>query len=195
MYELADKVIAYLNKQYPKIFRRLTAFDELNVIETSHVIYDEIYSLTRREAERLAEKVYKEYAAEENAERFDAAAFVLALMLSYNPTTKYVFENEMDRKRARFAESVIASDNPLEEIARATRLIAATIAQLMDDVTFDALIAAYKDNGAKRVRWITSPDDKRCKECAEMHNRIYPIDRVPAKPHIHCRCWIEEAKG
>ena len=40
-YSKTDKTIAYLNKQFAKLFRRVTAFDELNVISVSHEIYDE----------------------------------------------------------------------------------------------------------------------------------------------------------
>ena len=72
------------------------------------------------------------------------------------------------------------------------RLVAGMSAQFMDDVTFETLIEVFRDNGVEKVRWITSPDDRRCKQCASMHNKIYPIDNIPAKPHIHCRCWIEE---
>ena len=67
-------------------------------------------------------------------------------------------------------------------------------AQFMDDVTFDAMIQAFRDNGTERVRWITAEDDRRCKQCAAMHGKIYPIDKIPPKPHIHCRCWVEEVE-
>lgn len=189
-YSKTDKTIAYLNKQYARMFRRVTAFDELNVIDASHEIYDEAYSLAEREATRLAQTIYADHSNEERV--FDAAGFVLALILAYNPVTKYVFRNEIDRKRARFAEGLISSDRPQEEIARAKRLLAATNAQFMDDVTFDTMVTAFRDNGTRYVRWVTSPDDRRCKVCAAMHGKRYPIDRVPPKPHIHCRCWVEE---
>ena len=189
-YSKTDKTIAYLNKQYARMFRRVTAFDELNVIEASREVYDEAYTLAEREATRLAEVIYKDHSKEERV--FDAAGFVLALILAYNPVTKYVFKNEIERKRARFAEGLIASDTPHEEIARAKRLLAATNAQFMDDVTFDTMVTAFRDNGTRYVRWVTSPDDRRCKVCARMHGKRYPIDRVPPKPHIHCRCWVVE---
>lgn len=191
-YSATDKTISYLNKQYGKLFRSMTAFDELNVIPVSHEIYDKVYELVKREAARLADTVYRKYRRTEEPTEFDSAAWILILVLAYNPVTKYIFENEIERKRARFAESVIASDTPAEEVALAKRLIAGMNAQFMDDVTHETLIQAYRDNGTKRVMWVTSPDDRRCKTCASMHKKIYPIDKIPAKPHIHCRCWIEE---
>lgn len=191
-YSKTDKAIAYLNKQYAKLFRRVTAFDELNVIPVSHEIYDSVYELVKREAARLADTVYRSHRRTEKPSGFDATAWVLLLVLAYNPVTKYIFENEIERKRSRFAEGVIASDTPMEEVALAKRLLAGMNAQFLDDVTHETLIQAYRDNGTTRVRWITSPDDRRCKKCASMHNKIYSIDSIPAKPHIHCRCWIEE---
>jgi SPP1 gp7 family putative phage head morphogenesis protein len=175
------------------MFRRAAAFDELNIIDISHEIYDEAYELAEQEAIRLVRSVYGSYSRDEAAAAaFDPVAFVLALVLAYNPVTKYVFKNEIDRKRARFAESMLAGTLPSEEIARAKRLLAATNAQFMDDVTFDTLIQAYKDNGTEKVRWVTAVDDRRCKVCAPRHGKIYPINNVPAKPHIHCRCYVEE---
>lgn len=191
-YRKADKVIAYLNKQYGKLFRRVASFDELNVLAVSHEIYDEIYALVEREATRLAEAVYG--STSKSSKAFDAAGFVLALLLAYNPVTKYVFENEIDRKRARFAESIIASETPMEELALAKRLLASMNAQFMDDLTFEAMIQAYKDDGVEKVRWFTAIDDRRCKTCRERHGKIYPISKIPPKPHIHCRCWVEEVE-
>lgn len=191
-YSATDKTIAYLNKQYGKLFRSVTAFDELNVIPASHEVYDRVYDLVKREAERLSDTVYKKNHDKEKQSAFDPVAWVALLVLAYNPVTKYVFENEIERKRARFAESLIASDTPTEEVAFAKRLLAGMNAQFLDDLTHETMIQAFKDNGTKKVRWITSPDDRRCKHCASMHGKIYPIDDIPAKPHIHCRCWVEE---
>lgn len=191
-YSATDKTIAYLNKQYPKLFRRVAGFDELNVIPVSHEIYDSIYELVKREATRLSEVVYRSKSEEQT--EFDSAAFVVALLLAYNSVTKYVYENELERKRARFAESLIASETPAEEIALAQRLVAGMNAQFMDDVTFETILQAFRDSGVTRVRWVTSPDDRRCKTCASRHMQIYSINNVPAKPHIHCRCWIEEVE-
>jgi SPP1 gp7 family putative phage head morphogenesis protein len=162
------------------------------VIPVSHEIYDSIYELVKREATRLSDAVYRSHKKTEEQSEFDPTAFVLLLLLAYNPVTKYVFENEIERKRARFAESLIASETPSEDMALAQRLVAGMNAQFMDDVTHETVILAYRDNGTTKVRWVTSPDDRRCKECRSMHGKIYPIDRIPTKPHIHCRCWVEE---
>lgn len=191
-YSKTDKTIAYLNKQYAKLFRRVTSFDELNVIQVSHEIYDEALEITEREATRLVKSVYDSYRDSGSLPASEAQAFVLALMLAYNPVTKYVYKNEVDRKRSRFAEGVISSDTPREEVELAKRLLIALNKQFADDVTFDALIQAYADDGVEQVRWITAEDDRRCKECKSRHHKIYPIKNIPPKPHLYCRCYVEK---
>jgi len=193
-YRKTDKTISWLNKQYAKLFRKVTSFDELNVIEVSHEIYDEALKLVKQEAARLVKTVYDSNRNTGSISSGDALAFVLALMLAYNPVTKYVYENELDRKRARFAEGVIASDTPREEVALAQRLLVAMNKQFADDVTYYAQIQALEDDGVKKVRWVSSVDDRRCKLCRERHGKIYPIDEIPDKPHIHCRCYVERVE-
>ena len=193
-YTKTDKTIAYLNKQYAKLFRKLTSFDELNVIEVSHEIYSEVLKVVEQEATRLVKSVYDSYRDEGTISSSDAYAFVLALMMAYNPVTKYIYKNELDRKRSRFAEGVIASDTPIEEVELAKRLLAAMNKQFADDVTFESVIQAYREDGVKKVRWVTALDDRRCKECKSRHGKIYPIDFVPSKPHLHCRCYVEKVK-
>ena len=193
-YQKTDKTIAYLNKQYSKLFRKLTSFDELNVIEVSHEIYNEVLKLVEKESTRLVKTVYDSYSENHTITVTDATAFVLALMLAYNPVTKYVFKNELERKRSRFAEGVIASETPLEEVELAKRLLVALNRQFEDDVTFDTVVKAYEDDGVEEVRWVTAIDDRRCVECKSRHGKIYPINKIPPKPHRYCRCYIEKIK-
>lgn len=193
-YSKTDKVIAYLSKQYAKLFRRVTSFDELNVISVSHEIYDEALKITEQEATRLVKAVYDSYRETGEITAADAHTFTVALMAAYNPTTKYIYRNELDRKRSRFAEGVISSDTPREEVELAKRLLIAMNKQFADDATFEAVIKAFADDGVKRVRWITAVDDKRCKECKSRHHKIYSIDTIPPKPHMHCRCYVERVE-
>lgn len=192
MYRKTDQVIAYLSKQYTKLFRRLTSFDELNVINVSHEIYDEAVILTEQEVTRLVKAVYDSTREGGEIPASDALSLVLTLMLAYNSVTKYVYRNEMERKRSRFTESVIASDRPNEEIALAKRLMIATNKQFAEDATFEAMVQAYRDDGVEKVRWITAVDDRRCEECRSRHGKIYPINSIPPKPHRFCRCYIEK---
>ena len=193
-YSKTDKTIAYLNKQYAKLFRRVTSFDELNVISVSHEIYDEALKVTEQEATRLVKSVYDSYRESGAMTASDAHDFVVALMGAYNPVTKYIYRNELERKRSRFAEGVISSDAPREEVELAKRLLVALNKQFADDATFDAVIQAYADDGVKKVRWVTAVDDRRCKECGSRHGKIFDIDNIPPKPHLHCRCYVEKYK-
>lgn len=192
-YRITDKVIDYLNKQYLKLFRRaknLTDLDELNVIEMSHEIYDQALSVTRTEMVRLADTVYKKYREDQDTEENLGTVWVLAVMAAYNPVTKYIYDNEVERKRSRFAESVIASETPREDIDRGLRLWVAQNKQLADDITFDAIVQAYEDDGVTEVKWVTHHDDRRCAVCRSRHGRIYPIGDIPPKPHPRCRCYV-----
>ena len=193
-YQTADKVIAYLIKRYQRLFRqaRTTSLDELNVIAVSHDIYDTALNETKQEMARLSRVVYERYGDRED---FDGTAFVLALMLAYDPVTKYVYENEVDRKRARFVEGVLGSPSPLEEIKLAERLWVSMNKVFADEVTFQTMLQAYRDQGVKKVRWVTSEDERRCPTCGSMHGKIYSIDKVPPKPHRNCRCWVEVAES
>ena len=195
-YLKTDKTIAYLIKQYAKLFRRVTAFDELNVIPMSHEIYDEALQITEQETTRLVKTVYYSYRdpEQEALPVSEAHAAVIAMFAAYNPVTKYVYENELDRKRSRFAEGVISSDTPREEVELAKRLLVGMNKQFADDATFDAVVKAFTDAGVKRVRWITAVDDRRCKECKARHHKIYSIDNIPPKPHLHCRCYVEKVE-
>lgn len=193
-YLKTDKTIAYLNKQYSKLFRKITSFDELNVIEVSHEIYNEVLTLVEQESTRLVKAVYDNYSDSNTISVADATAFVLAMMLAYNPVTKYVYKNELERKRSRFAEGVIASETPFEEVELAKRLLVALNRQFEDDVTFDTVVKAYGDDGVEEVRWVTAEDDKRCKECKSRHGKIYPIHKIPPKPHRYCRCYVERVR-
>lgn len=189
-YSKTDKTIAYLIKQYTKLFRRVTSFDELNVISVSHEIYDEALKVTEQEVTRLVKVVYDSYRESEEIPASKAHDMVMALITRNSPVTKYIYKNELERKRSRFAEGVISSDTPREEVERAKRLLIALNKQFADDATFDAVVQAYTDDGVKRVRWITAVDDRRCKECKAMHGKVFDIGNVPPKPHLHCRCYV-----
>lgn len=193
-YSKTDKTIAYLNKKYAKLFRGLTSFDELNVIQVSHEIYDEVLRLVELESTRLVKSVYDKYRVGGTISVENANAIVLALMMAYNPVTKFIFRNELERKRARFAEGVISSDAPREEVELARRLLAAMTRHFEEDATFEALVEAYRDDGVEKVRWITAVDERRCAECKSRHNKIYDIDSIPPKPHRFCRCYVEKVK-
>ena len=56
------------------------------------------------------------------------------------------------------------------------------------DVTDEAVKLAYSDAGIEEVMWITARDELVCDECGPLDGKVFPIDRVPPKPHWGCRC-------
>lgn len=189
MYEITDKMMKKLQSQAWNKFLRAkatTKFDELNVIKRSKVLYEEL--------EKLNKEVYKEIAKQAYAQHSNIdipkVAFILAILGAYDEVTQYVYNHEVDRKRARFAESIIASGNSLQNYQRAFNLWIKQAEQYAITVEDKATIKAYKDNGVKKLRWVSEKDSKTCSVCKERDGKVYDIDSVPSKPHINCRCYL-----
>lgn len=191
MYEYADKIIKLLNRKLVREFqgvRALMNFDEINVLKQVSSTYEEIYKAIIKYFLRLAERSYKDASGLRKSKI--TKEFLVQLLTSPNAVSKYVFENEYDRKRLRLAEAIIASGGNNLEISRSMRLLSKMIALYAITVTDSATIQGYKDTGVKKVKWQSEHDSKRCKVCAEYDGKIYDINKVPPKPHINCRCWL-----
>lgn len=190
MYEYTDVIIRYLNKRFIEVFHRLkslVSFDELNVLQSTHLIYDELLTIT--EEKLLALAVYYYNATVKNAKTQIDRDWLYVLLNDYDPITKYVFMHEVERKRARLVESMIATKNPTE-IDTALRYWSAMVTQYAIEITDAAVKQAYIDDGVELVVWVTILDDRRCKECEKREGKVYDIKDVPPKPHIGCRCYI-----
>jgi len=47
----------------------------------------------------------------------------------------------------------------------------------------------YRTVGVQKAEWITSGDERTCRECAELDGREFPVDKFPNQPlHPGCRC-------
>lgn len=190
MYEYTDVIIRYLNKRFIEVFRRLkslVSFDELNVLQSTQLIYDELLTITEEKLLDLA--VYYYNSTVKNAKTKIDRDWLYLLLNDYDPITKYVFMHEVERKRARLVESMIATKNP-KEIDTALRYWSAMVTQYAIEVTDAAVKQAYIDDGVELVVWVTILDDRRCKECEKREGKVYDIKDVPSKPHIGCRCYI-----
>ena len=113
----------------------------------------------------------------------------------YNPVTKYVFANEIDRKESRLFEALVAST--LEKTASyktAENLLIRQIKQYSIDLEDKIVKTVYKDLGVEKVVWVAEIDHKTCGVCADMDGEIFDLQDVPQKPHINCRCWITPVK-
>lgn len=197
MYEYTDVIIRYLNKRFIEVFHRLkslVSFDELNVLQSTRLIYDELMQITEEKLLELA--VYYYNGTVKNPKTNIDREWLYLILDDYDPITKYVFFHEVERKRARLAESILASQNKSKEIDTALRYWSAMVAQYAIEVTDEAVKQAYVDDGVEMVMWVSMLDDRRCKECEKREGKVYDISNVPPKPHIGCRCylvpWFEE---
>ena len=191
MYEYTDKVIRYMRKKFIRLFNRfngLTSFDELNVIQSSKSLYEELEKITEEGLLLIAKRAYKD----QSGKFADAisVAWLLGWLNDYNPVTKYVYMHEIERKCARFAESILASDNRAREIETALRYWSNMVTQYAIDITDKAVEQAYLDNDVEKVIWVTMKDERRCVECRKRDGKIYDIAKVPPKPHLGCRCYL-----
>lgn len=190
MYEYTDVIIRYLNKRFIEVFHRLkslVSFDELNVLQSTQLIYDELMQITEEKLLTLA--IYYYNATVRNAKTKIDREWLYLLLNDYDPITKYVFMHEVERKRARLVESMIATKNPAE-IDTALRYWSAMVTQYAIEITDAAVKQAYIDDGVELVVWVTILDNRRCKECEKREGKVYDIKDVPPKPHIGCRCYI-----
>lgn len=190
MYEITDKTLKKLKSQIWSKYLRTKAslkFDELNVIKSSKSLYQDLNNLNKRAYLQIARDCYSQYSDKD----IPSMAWVLLILGGYDVVTQYVYSHEVDRKRARFAESVIASGNQMLPFQRANNLWYRQTEQYAVTIEDKATIKAYKDNGVKKVRWVTEKDSKVCSICKERSGKIYDIDDIPPKPHINCRCYVE----
>lgn len=192
MYDYADKVLALLLKQFIELFDSLKVsffVDELNVIENVNSLYEEIDELSQMWLTNIAAKAYKDAGGEDNS--FITRQWLTENVLEeYDKVTKYIYTNEVDRKRSRLVESLIASDNKSNEIDRALKLWSAMISQYAITAVDTATVSAYKSLGVKEVVWKCRLDSRTCGICLSRNGNYYPIDKVPPKPHIGCRCYL-----
>ena len=204
-YKYADKLYEKVKIQIKREFARsraLLPFDELNItgaVKESKRLYEKLDKLNRTQFLMLAKKVYEDSCKEclkiPNPDR-NLDKWLLWLLLSYDPITKYVYTHEVDRKRARFQEAIMTdaqrnSRRGLDSDYKIARdLWTRQAHQYFIDIEDAAALQAFMDCGVKSVMWMTNQDERRCKVCKNRHGRIYPINNVPDKPHYNCRCWL-----
>lgn len=191
MYETADKVISALDKWLIRNFgqlKNLAPFDTLNRLQPK---VDDLFKRLRNEVRKLylaeAKRTYKD-TAKKSARQLDEEWLDDYILESYDTVSKVVFLHELDRRRAMLIEAILASETPQEEIDAAAKRMSLLLRSYAIRVADEASLQALRDDGWKRVKWITRKDEYRCKVCTSRDGRVYSIDRVPPKPHFNCRC-------
>lgn len=197
-YDLTDKAIDLLNRRAVKRFEDAkdeaaqNGFDELNVLEVTRTLYDQLRKDSQDVFLELAQEQYQ--ASEPHGEEPPDLAWLLALLAAYNAVMKYQYSNEWERKRDRTAEAINSSTAKVTEFRRGLAYWSQMTGWFADEVTDQATLKAYQDSGVKRVNWNAVLDGRECETCKERDGKIYPIRSIPPKPHPGCRCWYSPAK-
>jgi SPP1 gp7 family putative phage head morphogenesis protein len=196
-YDLTDKAIDLLNRRAVKRFEDAKdeaarhGFDELNVLEVTRTLYDQLRKDNQDVFLELAQERYQE--AEPHGEKPPDLVWLLALLAAYNAVTKVIYDNDVDRKRQYTAEGINSSTAKVTEFRRGLHYWADLSATYGDIVTDESTLKAYRDAGVKKVRWVTAGDEKVCETCRERNGKIYSINSMPPK-HRRCRCTFEPIK-
>lgn len=212
MYETADRLIALLDKKLRRYINRLdvTGFSELNALviqrETTELI-KKLLADNKEAFRKIAEDAIAEAAADienltgEQAKRVKADdKYVDEILNQYNEITGYLYYPEADRKRARLSEALIVALMLLDRskyhdnLRKFANLWHTQTVQYEITITDETRVDIFDRNGIKKVKWNAEHDEKTCKVCRERDGHIYPIDKVPAKPHYNCRCWLTPVK-
>lgn len=196
MYEYTDKVVKSLYKN------TIQLFDELNYIDSIEYISrcKELYKKLDRNARKgfLSIEAYYYFENTDKKTYQPTQKSVDKWLKEYDPITKYQYDNEVERKASRFAESMLATNGAPKEKKVAMRYWTNMITQYSIEATDIALINSYKANGVKKVIWQTEKDDRVCDTCEKRDGKVYNIDNIPTKTHIGCRCWytpyVEKSK-
>lgn len=191
-YRIADKAKELLNRKAVKRFEstknqaQIDGFDELEVIQLTRTLYQDLAADNQETFLELAQERYQE--VEPHGEEPPDLMWLLALLAAYNAVTKYIYAHEIDRKQQYAAEGINASTAKVSEFRRALRRWTNFTDEYADIVSDETTLKAYKDAGAKKIRWVTAEDERVCGTCSERDGKVYSIDSVPPKPHWGCRC-------
>ncbi len=176
----------------------------MNVIQIKkHVnkLYKSVYKIIKNEFVKILNPLYEKIYDEAIALGFDGdlrdldEAWIEEFFDEYNPVTKYVFSNEIDRKNSRLFESLVASTAERHQSYKtAENLIKRQVKQYAIDLEDAIAMAVYNDVGVKKVMWVAEDDYKTCGVCKELDGEIFKLKDAPPKQHYNCRCVLVPVK-
>lgn len=194
----AEKITTKIRKKFRQ--NRLTLFDEMNILQVKkHVseLYKSSYKTIVKEYENVANSIYQEIYDEAVALGFEGdirdldEAWIEEFFSEYSPTTKYVFSNEIDRKKSRLFEALIASESErFLNYKKAEKLLTQQINQYSIELEDEIAKTVFKDLGVKKVQWVAEDDHKTCSVCNELDGKIFKLKEAPPKQHHNCRCYL-----
>ena len=172
----------------------------MNVLQTKrHInkLYKTIYKTVKKEFVKALDPICEEIYAEALEVGFDGSirdldeAFIEEFFEEYNPVTKYVFKNEINRKNSRLFESLVASTQERSQSYKtAENLINKQVKQYAIELEDKVAKTVYKDLGVEKVMWVSEHDYKTCDVCSELDGQIFDLQDAPPKQHYNCRCVI-----
>lgn len=166
-------------------------FDRL--LEFNEQEYRKVYAFAVKFAYSYLDKKPKKVISADDA--------IEVILGQYNFTTGYLYFPEAERKRLRLYEQMMTAKQYGDHkqynkwLHTGANLWYKQSMQYSIDLEDYVTETIWKDAGVKYVEWIAEHDERTCHVCAEMDGNIYPIDKVPEKPHYMCRCYTIPAKG
>lgn len=161
-------------------------------------LYTTVYKTVKQEFFNVAKEIEQEIYDEVIALGFDGdlrdidEAWIEEFFNAYNPVTKYVFSNEIDRKKSRLFESLVASRLTKEQSYKtAENLLIRQIKQYAIDLEDAIAMVVYEDTGVKKLQWVAEDDYRTCDDCKELDGEIFDLDKAPDKLHHNCRCTLQ----
>lgn len=195
--EQLKKILRTAKREFNKHrLKNFLPFDEINVLrlkKTSKSLYKKLDKMNREFYMRTAQEAYRAAGGQNELDE----EWLLVFLENSDPVTEYIYTHEVDRKRDRFFESILAllavEHTSLEiekTYKKAIDLWCRQTEQYEINIVDYARVQAFKENGEGFVQWFTQEDEKVCAICAPRNGEIYPINAIPDR-HYNCRCWVE----
>lgn len=202
-YKRSDTAIRFLKRKAAERFEtalkqaRKAGYNPQAVDSIVKQLYTDLEADNRGKFLELAQKQYDTAVieTEEKTGRVLDLVWLLLLLGQSGETTRYVYQNEVLRKRDRMIEAINAATDRKAEFDAALSYWERMTRQYCDVVTDAATVEAYEDAGIERVKWISVEDDKTCRVCNDRNGKIYKVNEIPAKAHWGCRCYFEPVKN
>lgn len=187
VYAYTDRALTALRREMVRRFapfRGMLAMDEVNILTRAKELYTELDKDARTVFLRIARMEYPK------ADRY----WLEERLNDYDLVTGYNYVHEVERKAARFGEALVAAmaakRSASDVVDTSLRLWSNMVTQYAVEITDTARLDAMAADGVDEVEWVSRVDASRCLVCKKRHGTVYPIDRVPPKPHIGCRCYL-----
>ena len=197
MYEYIDENVERLKKQTQTAFNNfrlsLLKFDELNIMQVKTET-ESLFTKLKRQSDRFYTGLLNHLA---ESIGFEEDKYDLGELLeTYSGTLLYSFATEMERKRERLFETMVAIDDMsdpeiLSQQKKNIRNWNTQVEEFGVDIERNIFLSELRDSGIRKVQWMTAEDERVCTDCSDLNGIVFDIDNVPRRPHIGCRCWLK----